>query len=246
MYLMPFDRKELLGFLEPGGEACEIGVYKGVFTAEILARAKPRRLHLIDPWQLVNDPAYQTQAQFLKGSDDPEGIFRGTCQRFAAEIESGQVVVHRGYAQDIKAEFAPGSFDWIYVDGDHTHEAVLRDLRDYLPLVKSDGLIFGHDFTEHSHAPAREMDFGVVSAMLQFMAESGCQAVALTLEVYATYVLTRNIDGPYTQAFLRRLLERGGSYVRIDPRQTALHYRSTTLSDGTGWTFPSLEPRAGA
>lgn len=36
----------------------EIGVYKGEFSARILKVARPRRLHLIDPWHFEPSPEY--------------------------------------------------------------------------------------------------------------------------------------------------------------------------------------------
>ena len=36
-------------------------------------------------------------------------------------------------------------FDFIYIDGLHTYEGVLTDIKNYLPLVKPGGVIGGHD-----------------------------------------------------------------------------------------------------
>ena len=37
--------------------------------------------------------------------------------------------------------------DFIFIDADHTYEGLLLDLQDWLPKVKSDGLVLLHDFT---------------------------------------------------------------------------------------------------
>ena len=38
-------------------------------------------------------------------------------------------------------------FDFIYLDGLHTYEGVKTDIVNYLPLVKTSGVIGGHDYT---------------------------------------------------------------------------------------------------
>ncbi len=56
-------RTRLLGLLPQGGEVPEIGVLNGDISQDILTEAKPRRLHLIDPWEhrdradYANDPS---------------------------------------------------------------------------------------------------------------------------------------------------------------------------------------------
>ena len=39
-----------------------------------------------------------------------------------------------------------GFFDLVYIDGLHTYEQVKKDIVNYLPLIKSNGIIAGHDF----------------------------------------------------------------------------------------------------
>ncbi|MEM7189627.1 MAG: hypothetical protein AAF439_08445, partial [Pseudomonadota bacterium] len=43
-------RRAVLNALPKGAVGAEVGVWKGDFSAEILATAAPACLHLIDPW----------------------------------------------------------------------------------------------------------------------------------------------------------------------------------------------------
>ena len=45
-------------------------------------------------------------------------------------------------------EFAQHSpqLDFVFIDGDHSYEGVMRDLENYYPLVRSGGIVSGHDF----------------------------------------------------------------------------------------------------
>jgi hypothetical protein len=37
-------------------------------------------------------------------------------------------------------------FDIVYIDGGHTYECVLEDIKNSLPYITSNGVIAGHDF----------------------------------------------------------------------------------------------------
>ena len=39
-----------------------------------------------------------------------------------------------------------GSMDFVFIDGDHSYENCIEDIRDWTPKVKPNGLICGHDF----------------------------------------------------------------------------------------------------
>jgi predicted O-methyltransferase YrrM len=53
-----------------------------------------------------------------------------------------------------------GKYDFIYIDGDHSEEQVFRDISNFYPFVKDDGIIAGHDITYISVATAVMRYFG--------------------------------------------------------------------------------------
>lgn len=53
-----------------------------------------------------------------------------------------------------------GSYDFIYIDGDHSFSAVYQDIKNYYPLLKNGGVIAGHDIDQQ---PVLEAFFKFIS-----------------------------------------------------------------------------------
>ena len=119
----------------------EIGVAKGKHAYEILANLNIERLYLIDPWVNKNE---QNQAQTLLNP------FVDKVYYITKEAEEA----HKG---------VPNELDFVYVNGNHELEYVMKDINLYYPKVKKGGVFGGHDLsTQIGHA-------GVVKAFLTLL-----------------------------------------------------------------------------
>ncbi len=64
------------------------------------------------------------------------------------------LVVGTGRSQDLHdliTEHAP--YDWVFIDGDHTQEAVDHDVELTVPLVRKGGLLLLHDIVAEGYPP---------------------------------------------------------------------------------------------
>jgi len=119
----------------------EIGVHIGDFSAVILDAVEPARLHLIDPWHYEGDEQYKESFYGGAGGKSQTAMDRRhkrVCDRFAAQIERGQVEVHRAFSTDALAAMPDDSLDWVYIDGNH--------LRLALRKTRPGGYITGDDY----------------------------------------------------------------------------------------------------
>ena len=66
------------------------------------------------------------------------------------------------------------TFDFIYIDAVHLHDAVLWDLENYGPKIKNEGFIGGHDYIP--------MFPGVISAVDLFCQKHGFVMKALNVQ----------------------------------------------------------------
>ncbi len=141
-------RRTLLNELTPDGIGVEVGTWKGNFAARILVTAKPRTLHLVDPWRFHAEEDYAAACyggQATGGQADVESIYQGVLARFSKEIHDGVVVIHRMTSEEAVGRFDDNSLDWVYIDGDHHYSAVKADLQLWYPKVRPGGLLTGDD-----------------------------------------------------------------------------------------------------
>ena len=173
------DRKQLIGRLPARGVVAEIGVQQGAFARAILRRASPSKLHLIDCWEQRSSEASRLDPSNV-ADDRQQRNYQKTADRMARGIRRGIVELHRGYSQQVLETFPDAYFDWVYIDADHSFEAVTADLEACLPKVKPGGVIAGHDYIDSPHW--RAMNFGVVPAVDAFCRRHGWEILCVTRE----------------------------------------------------------------
>lgn len=153
-HLMPQPRDFLLRSFPKNAVGCEIGVYKGFFSERILRIAKPKKLYLIDTW----DEAYTTGSKFDTQSGH-DSRYHSVLQAFKTQLDRGTVEVLRTTSDKAVTNFAPNSLDFVYIDGDHSYNQVRKDLENYYPLIKLNGMLCGDDYEVHE---------GVTEAVKEF------------------------------------------------------------------------------
>src|SRR6476620_6439496 len=106
--LLP-NRYLLLSRLPKGGTGAEVGTLEGRFAKSIRDIVQPDELHIFD---ITFDTFDHTS--------------------FADDISSGRVILYQGDSSTEMARLRdgkPGWFDWVYIDGDHSFEGVIRDIK---------------------------------------------------------------------------------------------------------------------
>ena len=56
------------------------------------------------------------------------------------------IKLYKDFSEDISDSFRDKSFDFLYLDGNHGHNAVMKDITLYKPKLKDYSIIGGHDF----------------------------------------------------------------------------------------------------
>jgi len=250
MYYVMSERENLVSFLPHGAVGAEIGVAQGDFSEVLLDRARPARLHLIDPWSHLEAADRDARAHLdevarSSGCLSPPAYnelgdqqYSAACRRFAGRPS---VVINRQFSYKVAREFSDRYFDFVYLDGNHTYEYILQDLFDFAPKVKDDGLIMGHDFFEDAFAS--DQHYGVIDAVNRFLQRANnreYRLICLTYEPFSSYVIAKEGSG-FAGRFLTNLLESDVFLVEIAEEQ-AFRYcdRHYSRRDGRARRIPSF------
>jgi hypothetical protein len=135
------DRETMLHALPKGGTVAEVGVWRGDFSKLIWDICEPVELHLID----VDFAPFNWPA--------------------------AKAVRHQGDSSAILRSFKPGSFDWIYIDGDHAYEGVCKDLAAAHVALKPGGYLMCNDYANWCSLAVTP--YGVARAVNEFILREG-------------------------------------------------------------------------
>lgn len=113
-------------------KGAELGAATGLTTGRVLANCPTIEcLYIADIWKPVDSPQWNM--------DNMEVIFR---EKFG---DDKRVKILKGLSWD-QAEFVKDNeLDFIFIDADHSYEAVKKDIIAWYPKVRKGGIISGHD-----------------------------------------------------------------------------------------------------
>jgi len=112
----------------------ELGSYLGRSTRALGDNAKGV-VYAVDNWE---GPVGLNDINL----DPSEGQYERFCKNLEDLIRDGVVIPVRSNHREVQI---PGSFDMVFLDGNHTAEYVKADIRKWLPTIQPGGIISGHD-----------------------------------------------------------------------------------------------------
>lgn len=144
--------------LPTGARVLECGSWHGR-SSRAIADALPEQAQLwcVDTWiGSSGEPEMHGSAHYERGDHAHQWWW---CN-LQEHINAGRVVPVRMYsdnaAHTIGHLIEKGQmekFDLIFIDGDHSKEGIKTDVESWLPLLKKDGLLCGHDYYKEGEGP---------------------------------------------------------------------------------------------
>lgn len=135
----------------------EVGVWRGETSYALLSKRKDLTLHMIDPWKAgVPGTAWWKTGSTMPGRDQTEydRAFTLASDRVAKFGDRAKII--REPALTAVSSFEDESLDFVFLDGDHSFEAVTQEIDAWFPKVKKGGWIGGHDFGTKRNGQVRE------------------------------------------------------------------------------------------
>lgn len=118
----------------------ELGSWAGDSTVVLgkIAKANNGLLYCIDSWK-------GTTGTYLENIARNHDIFSYFWERIKNEGLEDVVIPIRAKTDAAFEVLKKESFDFIFIDADHSYNAVIKDIEHYAPLVKKGSILCGHD-----------------------------------------------------------------------------------------------------
>jgi hypothetical protein len=142
----------------------EIGVCGGEHALSLLRTFNLEKLYLIDPYSIYED---YSEGRKHYGEDQKSLCDTEVSAKLLLEDYASSVV----WIKELSAnatKFITEELDFVYIDGNHAENFVKEDIENYYPLVKSGGVMGGHDFYNGFQL---EHD-GVISAVIEWASKN--------------------------------------------------------------------------
>jgi len=122
----------------------EIGVFRGGTAKRILNNLDIQKMiteyWTIDPWEL--DPPILNYGLNMSQKDWDNNYKKvSQMMRYFTQLK-----VLRLFSVEAATLFWDGYFDLIFIDANHLYEAVIEDIKAWLPKLKKGGIFCGHDY----------------------------------------------------------------------------------------------------
>jgi len=131
----------------------EVGVKSGLNMRRILNRCFNFTFYGVDPWCGTDGYEHWSRVQVAgheKEARDVETQFRNRCRLI------------KDFSASASKQFSNKSIDLVFIDGEHTYEAVTTDIRCWLPKLRKGGIIAGHDYKNLTAWRRKGYDFSGV------------------------------------------------------------------------------------
>ena len=154
-------------YLKPSMIGAELGVFAGEFS-EILVQIDPLKLYLVDFFLGIQGSGD------LNGENmvyiDMDIAMKTIVQKYEHDT---RVCVVQKTTQDFLYGLENNCLDFVYIDADHSYEAIRSDINIAFNKVKVGGYILGHDYV----SPRFD---GVVRAVNEFCSSNSLSICAMS------------------------------------------------------------------
>jgi hypothetical protein len=128
--------------MQDGSNIAEVGVWKGksISYLGVLIKNSNKKIkaYAVDTWGKLETENYHADSYF---KDD--NLYKNFIQTI--EPISDVIIPCRGTSLEICKTFPDKYFDIVFIDACHDYECIKNDIQNWLPKVKTKGIIGGHD-----------------------------------------------------------------------------------------------------
>lgn len=160
--------EELENIENPTG--VEVGVFAGDLSLRLLQRSD-LTLYMVDSWEEHDkDGSYAKSGDFHGALDreQQDQYYEKTIH--VTNFAKDRAIIVRKDSLTAAKDFEDNSLDFVFLDADHTYEAVKADIDAWHPKIKEGGILCGHDYAHPDY-----LDWGVDKAVDELVALQNSQ-----------------------------------------------------------------------
>ena len=137
---------------KPLESAVEIGVFQGGNSLSLVTIESIIELYLVDPYKIYSQYESKTLVYNQEQMNEALVIMRN---RMLDYMDRVTVIIQ----ESVRASFIfqENYFDYIYIDGNHSYQDAMDDMRAWYSKVKPGGFLAGHDYATKATAQAVEL-----------------------------------------------------------------------------------------
>lgn len=124
----------------------EIGVHEGTYSKELCQANPGLKLYSIDPWK-----AHEGYRDIKKLS-----TFSNAHEQAVRRLKPYGCILIRKMSLDAVKDFEDNSLDFVYIDGNHSFDWVMRDIIEWTHKVRKNGIVSGHDYTDDNKVGVKD------------------------------------------------------------------------------------------
>jgi hypothetical protein len=132
---------EMVNRFPSGSTFVEVGVWKGRSVAymavEIINSQKDIKFHAVDPFEFSEEYGGEPLMQVT------DAMYNHFMENLAPVKDN--IIVQRYYSADAADLFEDESLEFVFIDAAHDYENKVRDILAWLPKLKKNGVLAGHD-----------------------------------------------------------------------------------------------------
>jgi len=142
----------------------EVGVKLGENAANILQNLDIELLMLVDPWVSYTNYSLEEKKVGYNKQEVMDSWKKEVYAKFSLEK---RVTIFPHSSKFVASMILPkAQIDFVYIDAKHTYDSVLEDCKLWYPLIKTDGILCGHDWNN------KESGDQIKKAINEFRVES--------------------------------------------------------------------------
>lgn len=117
----------------------EIGVCRGETSFTLLEQCNIKKIYLVDSWAAYDDWIGHI-------SQETVDKFKNITIENLSQFDSKKYEIIVSNSVDAAPKIKNNTLDFVFIDADHSYDAVYNDIVSFYDKVKVNGIISGHDF----------------------------------------------------------------------------------------------------